>query len=1106
MARRQMYESTSAVATTRTAASRPIQQTGYFIGRSPSVSSLNVSSGSLSSKKSKATETTNPRENEFDNPMIAPPSPCDTPPRKRWEGAFNVFLRGKNPQHSPTLSSSPSSSITSVPVAEDMSTGTTGSGASHSTIGAGTKGTKKKSSFSLIPGSKRLVSRNLSGKTGSLSSVFSKGSGSNSSSRINRGHKSMDALDIPLRKGLERSRSSALPCCNPDGGSPRQTLTRRQRSAPLTSSAIPIATQTIIHFPSSVAEATETGSLMDSRRAEPVCEQASASAASAISTTPPTFTSALNQQLRKYNNSASGYPSTSNLEPVSSMDCYNNPVVSEGKELSSTLSAPSLTQLHRARSNSRTYIYTSNSNSNSRSNTPVKQFQFSTQEELDVSNIPEMPSLKGMSIYNRLRVPLSDYHDVGLNLDDSDNSHMDDTQQHRQDQLRPSLILEPRNVPKNYGSSHTPPTVITDCGVPEPPETLNEMLGGIGGMVTVHSSSSSHLLSKQGMPASPSTKKAFTKIHNSSEYGKDANSPFLGGRRASNRDLPGAYRSYNINNQFLNGEGRTSQYGSLPRSSMAGFIGGQADQIAEENPISSTTLLSKSLPLNNTLEENSTKTSVRLLKPIQSADSWLQSRRYLIAPAALAASPLTTVQNMTGLPIQSVTEATTSVDPSRTIDLGDAFMTYVGDKYHLSFGKWSSCRLVLRKNYLFEYDYSSPLTSLPRGVAHLQHASAHVQQDFDDALELHFYASPCAKVDRRVLLIRVKDKDERDHWITCLNRAAKLRIEDLWEFQEDRPLGSGRYASIFPARRKLSKTSYSNAEDEDRCDKERSPKDTGRSNVALKIIDKNEFWRLVIKGRERRDTVVRELAVQSTLTAKLGIESSFLQIHGYFETSDHVVIELELLDGKDLFDYISSKGALEEEEAGYIVRDILVALDSMSETGIAHRDIKPANILMTTCDESKYGKSVKIGDFGMATLVGVDGLVRGRCGSPGYVAPEIFEAGPGEGYENRIDVFSAGVTLYLMLCGYEPFYGETEKELIKANKNAELDFPDSEWGRISPEALDLVSQMLTTDPKERITAKGALLHPWIAKLEPSVKSNAKRYSESAQETGVCGVM
>jgi len=592
--------------------------------------------------------------------------------------------------------------------------------------------------------------------------------------------------------------------------------------------------------------------------------------------------------------------------------------------------------------------------------------------------------------------------------------------------------------------------------------------------------------------ASPETKKAFTKIHNSSEYGRDSISPFLGGRNASNYDLAGAHRSCITTQHSMLLRSNNSNLNSTGRSPFApGFSAMHQSIETESNSPSS--LLSKSLPLDTGLMQKPKDS--RLLKPIQSAETWAQGRRYLIAPAAMAACPLTTIKNLTGSSTQTATkaaEAENSLKCWGSIELGETSMTYVGDKYHLTFGKWSSCRLLLRQNYLFEYDVSSPSDSLPRGIAHLDHAVARPHKDFDDALELHFYASPCAKADHRVLLIRVARPNERDAWITCLNRAAKLRVDDLWDYNEDRPLGNGRYASIYPARRKVAKTEEKN--------------DTDGSNCALKVIDKTEFWKLVVKGRERCDTIVRELAVQSTLTARFGTKPTILQIKGFFETSDKVVIEVELLDGKDLFEYISCKSVLDENEAGLIIRDILLALHEMNEAGICHRDIKPANILMVRCDDSKYGTSVKLGDFGMSTLVGVDGLVRGRCGSPGYVAPEILKAEAGGGYGNHVDMFSAGVTLYVMLCGYEPFYGETEKELIRANKKARLDFPDSEWKKISPEAKDLVSQMLKEDSNKRIGTREALVHPWIVRIQKEKDKNYLRNIDLTEAESVCSIM
>jgi len=936
------------------------------------------------------------------------------------------------------------------------------------------KGHKKKSSFSIIPGSKRLVARhgnNTYSKGGGLNSVFSKT------------HKSMDALDVPLRKGSERTRSNGSSSSNPNSPS-KSLLDRRERSS---SRSLPITAHPASMALGRISSKSEKGRNEKGNRI--------------ISATLPTARSSLNEQLMasSIGYSLSSIPSVVHpsyhvnpqLERTSSGDFLVNPIANQGIELGAS-SAPSPTQLqYLARSHSRTFVYSSNSNNT----TPVPQYQH--RDELDLRMVPDLPSLKAS---NKNRGSQSSLHDVGLNLDESDNCHLDDNYSTRSR--------------SSYNSSNNA-TIITDPepGVPEPPDSLDDILGGFGGLVTVHSSSSSQLLNKmeQQSPASPDTRKAFTKIHNSAEYGQDNISPFLGGKYASNIDLAGAHKSCiatqqsmllrSMNsNQNMHGSARM-QFGSIPRSST------NAIDLAGGGQNSPKAFLSQSLPLS---DQEALHKSSRLLKPIQSADSWKEGRRYLIAPAALAACPLSTINSLTGSCTQSVKEAALSLDPpkaSGAIELGDAFMTYVGDKYHLTCGKWSSCRLVLRQNYLFEYDISSTSNTAPRGIAHLQHAMAYSQKDFEDALELHFYASPCAKVDLRVLLIRVKNKEDRDHWITCLNKAARLRIHDMWEYKEDQPLGKGRYASIYSARRKM--PNASNSKEEDRCDQERD--EATNNKCALKIIDKAEFWQLVLKERERCDTIVRELAVQSTLTAKFGKNPTFLQIHGFFETSEKVVIELELLDGKDLFEYISSKGVLKEDEAGLIIRDVLVALNSMSRAGIAHRDIKPANILMTKREECKHGISVKVADFGMSTLVGVDGLIRGRCGSPGYVAPEILKAGAGEGYRNQIDIFSAGVTLYLMLCGYEPFYGETEKELIKANELAKVDFPDSEWKKISPEAKDLVSRMLQVNPRERITAEAAVEHPWILKLQQKIPSLGRPSSNTASrefqvDTGVCSIM
>lgn len=155
------------------------------------------------------------------------------------------------------------------------------------------------------------------------------------------------------------------------------------------------------------------------------------------------------------------------------------------------------------------------------------------------------------------------------------------------------------------------------------------------------------------------------------------------------------------------------------------------------------------------------QTSLRLLKPVQGCESWQTGRRYLIAAAAMASCPMTVVDKLAGTLKLSAEEATSSSVCFGTVNLGEALTTYVGEKHHLSLGKWSSCTLMLRQNYLLEYDISAPSTSLPRGFAHLQYATAYASPEFPDSLELHFFASPCAKSDPRVVSFKVAERFER---------------------------------------------------------------------------------------------------------------------------------------------------------------------------------------------------------------------------------------------------------------------------------------------------------------------------------------------------------
>jgi len=393
--------------------------------------------------------------------------------------------------------------------------------------------------------------------------------------------------------------------------------------------------------------------------------------------------------------------------------------------------------------------------------------------------------------------------------------------------------------------------------------------------------------------------------------------------------------------------------------------------------------------------------------------------------------------------------------------LGNAKVTilnknHINDNYYLKNNFQSTFYIAM--NYLYEYKNPSSKNLLPRSITHLHNAMIRKHDTFANVFEMIIRQNRVMKH----LVITLGSVKERDEWVEKLSRACGLDIPDVYDFNMEQVLGTGRYATVVPATHK---------------------NDVKRR--AIKIIDKTAFFERVSRSKERIDTLVREVAIQTTLSIQEHT-NNFLQLKNVFETSTKLVLELELLNGLDLFSYVTTHGVLDESKASWIIRDLLLCCSGMKRRGIAHRDIKPANILVTDdlLNEDKDAVAVKLGDYGMSTFCGIDDLCHGRCGTPGYVAPEILKAGVNSRYRNSVDVFSVGVTLYVLLCGYEPFYGENDAELIQVNKEGYFDFPDDDWSTVSDEAKDLITQLMEKDPLKRITADKALLHPWVIKYAP----------------------
>jgi len=234
-----------------------------------------------------------------------------------------------------------------------------------------------------------------------------------------------------------------------------------------------------------------------------------------------------------------------------------------------------------------------------------------------------------------------------------------------------------------------------------------------------------------------------------------------------------------------------------------------------------------------------------------------------------------------------------------------------------------------------------------------------------------------------------------------------------------------------------------------------------------------------------------------------------IRLYDFFKESSTYYLVMEEMDGGELFDRIVAKAYYNEKEARDTCKILISAVGYMHKNNVAHRDLKPENLLLVSKNDDSQ---VKIADFGFAKKVYEENTLSTQCGTPGYVAPEILE---GLKYDQRADMWSVGVILYILLGGYPPFIENTQRELFRKIKRGDYEFHDEYWGTVSTEARDLISSLLTVDPKKRLDANEALMNPWIRgdadslakkgldkNLESLKRFNAKRKFKAAVSTVV----
>ncbi|CAG8792589.1 5996_t:CDS:2, partial [Dentiscutata erythropus] len=233
-------------------------------------------------------------------------------------------------------------------------------------------------------------------------------------------------------------------------------------------------------------------------------------------------------------------------------------------------------------------------------------------------------------------------------------------------------------------------------------------------------------------------------------------------------------------------------------------------------------------------------------------------------------------------------------------------------------------------------------------------------------------------------------------------------------------------------------------------------------SVSKKVLGRGSFA-VVKECTDRQQMLTTELDVLKQVN-----HPNIVSLHDLYETKDAVYIITDLALGGELYNQLLQRGSYTEKDAANLIEQI------------AHRDLKPENLLFS--DKSEFS-TLKITDFGLSKILKHhDDILMTACGTPGYVAPEVLTQ---NGYGKSVDIWSIGVILYTVLCGYTPFWGENQKALFDSILKGVYHFDEDYWSDISDEAKDLINKMLEYNPDKRITAHDALQHPWFKSLGSS---------------------
>lgn len=265
----------------------------------------------------------------------------------------------------------------------------------------------------------------------------------------------------------------------------------------------------------------------------------------------------------------------------------------------------------------------------------------------------------------------------------------------------------------------------------------------------------------------------------------------------------------------------------------------------------------------------------------------------------------------------------------------------------------------------------------------------------------------------------------------------------------------------------------------------------GKFSVVKYAVHKQSKAEVAIKCIDRINTNPDELVHEAMLLQMVEDHPGIIKIKDVYEDPKLYYLVMEYVPGGELFDRIVEQDSYTEKEASGVIRQICRIVEYVHSKKIVHRDIKPENLLCA----DRVGTQLRLCDFGLADTIEDDELLTAVVGSTTYMAPEVAK---GIGYDKSVDMYSIGVILYILLCGYPPF--EPESGIV------DLEFPAKEWGDISKSVINLITNMLSSKSHIRPTATQILCHPWIKGESVSNRNlrgtiNTIRIYQKAVKTG-----